>query len=90
MRKYPWEKLLTKHRNAKSARGRQRYAWLAVNAFNDAHGIGTSVTYWTGTRAGEGAQGRTRSAADVLSGTPVVWVHECIACISLTHIKVSP
>lgn len=56
--------------------------------FNQKYPVGTRVRYWTGLREGEGRVGKTRSAAEVLSGhTAVVWVEGCRGCVALTHVE---
>lgn len=60
----------------------------AVATFNERCPIGTPVRYWPGIREGDGREGQTRSAAQLLSGhTPVVWVTGHAGCIALTHVE---
>ena len=70
---------------------RTRSAQAEVDAWNDAHPVGTSVRYWTGLREGRGKPSTTRTEASVLGGhTAVVWVVGEPACIALTHIETIP
>lgn len=60
----------------------------AVDQFNKRYPVGTKVRYWTFLREGAGAEGETRSVAQLLSGhTAVVWVTGHPACIALTHVE---
>jgi hypothetical protein len=59
-----------------------------VDEFNEQYEVGQEVRYWTMLREGEGKVGRTRSAAQLLSGhTAVVWVEDHPACIALSHVE---
>lgn len=57
-----------------------------ADEWNQAHPIGTPVTYWTGLREGNGKYAITRSEAQILGGRPVVWVTGESSCIALTHV----
>jgi len=61
----------------------------AVDAFNAAHPVGTTVNYWRGVREGKpSGTGPTRSDAQLLSGhTAVVWIEGTSGCIALTHVE---
>ena len=67
-------------------------AEINAKAWNDVHRIvgETWVRYWTGTREGPGKTGRTRSTAQVVGDTAVVWVEGEPSCIALTHVAVLP
>lgn len=67
---------------------RARAVEAEVEAFNLKTPIGTDVRYWPGVREGEGRIGRTRSAAQSLSGhTAVVWVTGHPSCIALHNVE---
>lgn len=57
-----------------------------ADEWNQAHPIGTPVTYWTGVREGNGRYAITRSEARIVGGQPVVWVTGESSCIALTHV----
>jgi len=70
------------------AEKRSAEAQGAVDRFNSDHLVGSPVRYWTMLRRGEGKTSTTRSKAENLHGTAVVWVEGHSGCISLTHIEV--
>lgn len=58
-----------------------------ADEWNQAHPIGTPVTYWTGLREGNGKYAITRSEAQVFGGhTPGLWVTGESSWIALTHV----
>lgn len=58
-----------------------------VEWFNAVCPVGTPVTYWPGTRAGEGREGVTRSRAWILpSGEPVVMIEGYAGGVALSHV----
>lgn len=59
----------------------------AIEHFNRVHSIGTPVLFWPGVRMGEGRQSRTRSQAQLLGDTPVIWVEGYAGCIAVTHVQ---
>ena len=59
-----------------------------VRVFNAANPVGSPVRYWSGERIGAGAEGFTRSPAQLLSGhTAVVWVTGQAGCVALSHVQ---
>jgi hypothetical protein len=60
----------------------------AVDDWNEAHPIGTPVTYWSGARQGAGVPSSTRSEAQLDSAhQAVVWVEGHRSCIALSHVE---
>jgi hypothetical protein len=57
-----------------------------VAKWNEQFPVGTPVRFWTGAREGIGKMGCTRSAAEVLCGTAVVWIYDVVGCVALTHV----
>ena len=59
------------------------------DAFNRAHPVGTPVHYWKWAREGEpSGQGPTRSMAQEMCGTAVIWIEGCVGCVALSHVEV--
>jgi hypothetical protein len=58
-----------------------------VVRWNNQFPIGTPVRFWTGVREGVGKMGVTRSLAQVLCGTAVIWIQDVVGCIALSHVK---
>ncbi len=58
-----------------------------VDAWNAAHPIGTHVRYWPGALGGEALDGVTRTPAQMLGHTPVVWLKGVPGCIALSHVE---
>ena len=59
-----------------------------VDEFNEKYPVGTEVRYWKGARRGPAMISKTRTRAEVLAGhTPVVWIEDSPACVSLSHIE---
>lgn len=60
-----------------------------AKAFDAATPVGTPVFFWPWGRDGAGRPSRTRGAAWVLCGTPVVSVEDYSGGIALTHVQVA-
>lgn len=59
-----------------------------VDDWNDENEIGTDVRFWSGQRKGDGALGKTTSAAFILGGhTPCVMIDTGHGAIALTHVE---
>lgn len=75
--------------SAGAAGGSAAYLQAAVDIWNGIAPIGTPVRYWTGFREGDGIESKTRTKAQLLCGTPVVWVEGHGACIALSHVALA-
>jgi len=59
---------------------------VKIEEFNRLYPIGTPVLYWTGSIHGAGKRGDTRTVAQMMCSSAVVWVTGHAACIALSHI----
>jgi len=66
---------------------RRARAQRLADKFNTKNPIGTPVRYWTFLREGEGKLSKTRSGAQEMGHSAVVWVEGEASCIALTHIQ---
>ena len=70
-------------KQAKHTLKQQTMAYL----FNQTHAVGTPVRYWSGIKEGDGKLSKTRSQADLMGGTAVVWLEGVSGCIALSHVE---
>lgn len=76
------------NRTGKKYRNHVKNETESIEVFNHMHPIGTPVEYWRGRREGPGAMGETRSEAQLMGDSAVVWITGVSGCIALTHVRV--
>lgn len=59
-------------------------------SWNHVFPVGQRVLYWTGIIDGPGIEGVTRTPAEVLGGTAVIWIEGVRGCVALSHVEVPP
>lgn len=60
-----------------------------ANRFNADHPERVMVRYWKGAKQGEPTgSGMTRTQAQIVGGTAVVWIEGCSGCVALSHVEV--
>jgi len=55
--------------------------------WNERFPVGTKVRYWTGVREGSGTVSVTRSEAQLLCNTAVIWIEGVSGCVALSHVE---